>query len=176
MPDQKDLLTVEYDLTRRDVWGWRWTAMRRPIGTWIVHLLGAAAVFEFMLLCLTMGRGFTLAGVVASLAAAGVVLIVWIGLPIVRFRPQARSLRIDRAGIQIVVDGVRRFKSWGQVAAILDRNGPIYFVNPRMNAIIVPVAAFSGPDRRQAFLRQVRCFHAAHHREAAQVKPRSAAS
>ncbi len=174
MADHHDLLTVEYDLTRRDVWGWRWRAMRRPLGPWIVHLLIAAGVFEFALLCLSFGRGLDLGDVVLSLLVAGAALALFLYVPVARFKPQVRTLRIDAAGIQIVCDGKRRFKSWGQVVAVLDAAGQIYIVCSRMNAIIVPREAFRTPSRRREFLGQLRRFHVAHHREAEQVQPRDA--
>lgn len=176
MPDHNDLLTVEYDLTRRDIWGWRWRAMRRPLGRWIVHLLIAVGVFEFALLCLSFGRGLGVGDVVLSLLAAAIALGIFVYLPVARFKPQVRTLRIDAAGIQIVCDGGRRFKSWGQVVAVLDAAGQIYIVCSRMNAIIVPREAFSGPSRRREFLAQLRRFHIAHHREAEQVHPRDLAA
>jgi hypothetical protein len=174
VPDQLDMLTVEYDLTRRDVWAWRWRAMRRPLGPWIVYLMVATAMFEFTLLCLTCGRGLDLGDVVLSLIAASIALALCLYVPVARFKPQVRTLRIDAAGIQIVGDGRRRFKSWGQVIAVLDAAGQIYIVCSRMNAIIVPRGAFWSPSRRREFLAQLRRFHNAHYREAEQVQPRGA--
>lgn len=176
MPDHMDMLTVEYDLTRRDVWAWRWRAMRRPLGRWIVYLMVAVAIFEFTLLCLTCGRGLGLGDVVLSLVVAAVALGLCLYVPVARFKPQARTLRIDAAGIQIVSNGRRRFKSWGQVIAVLDAAGQIYVVCSHMNAIIIPRGAFWSPSRRRDFLAQLRRFHRAHYLEAAQVQPRNLAA
>lgn len=176
MTDHNDMLTVEYDLTRRDVWGWRWRAMRRPLGPWIVHLMVATGVFEFVLLCLSFGRGLGLGDVVLSLVAAAATVVLVVYVPVARFRPQVRTLRIDAAGIQIVSDDRRRFKSWGQVVAVLDAAGQIYIVCLRMNAIIVPREAFRSPSRRREFIAQLRRFHSAHHREAEQVQARDLAA
>ena len=150
--------------------------MRRPLGPWIVYTMVAVAVFEFTLLCLTCGRGLDVGDVILSLVAAICALALSLWVPVARFKPQARTLRIDAAGIQIVSEGRRRFKSWGQVVAVLDAAGQIYIVCSRMNAIIVPRGAFWSPSRRQAFIAQLRRFHRAHYREAEQVQPRELAT
>jgi hypothetical protein len=170
--ERRDLLTVEFDLTRRHVWGWRWRAMRRPLGTWIAYLLAGTAVAEFTLLCLTWGRGWGVGDLVLSLAAGLVCIGLFLLAPIASFRTQSRKLRIDSAGIQIIRDDRRRFKSWGQVVAILEAAGQIYIVCSRMNAIIIPREAFWSAERQWEFLTQIRRLHRAHHEEA-QPEPRS---
>jgi hypothetical protein len=160
------MLTVEYDLTRRDVWGWRWRAMRRPLGTWIAYLLASVAVFEFALLCLTWGRGWGVGDVVLSLVAGLVCAALFVFVPVARFKTQQRALRIDEAGIQIVRDGQRAFKSWGQVVAVLEAAGQIYIVCLRANAIIIPREAFGSTERRWDFLTRIRRLHRTHYEEA----------
>lgn len=166
MTDTRDLLTVDYDLTRRHIWGWRWRAMRRPLGTWIAYLLAGIAVAEFSLLCLTWGRGWGVGDVVLSVIAGLICIALFLFLPVARFRTQQRTLRIDAAGIQIIRDGKRRFKSWGQVVAILEAAGQIYIVCSRMNAIIVPREAFWSAERQWEFLTHIRRLHRRHYEEA----------
>jgi hypothetical protein len=164
--DRRDLLTVEYDLTRRHIWGWRWRAMRRPLGTWIAYLLAGVAVTEFSLLCLTWGRAWGVGDVVLSVLAGLVCIALLLFVPVARFKRQQRTLRIDEAGIQIIHDGKRRFKSWGQVVAIWEAAGQIYIVCSRMNAIIIPREAFWSVERHWEFLNQIRRLHRAHYEEA----------
>lgn len=166
MTDTRDLLTVEYDLTRRHIWGWRWRAMRRPLGTWIAYLLAGVAVAEFALLCLTWGRAWGVGDVVLSVLAGLACIALFVFVPVARFRTQQRALRIDEAGIQIIRNGQRGFKSWGQVVAIWEAAGQIYIVCSRMNAIIIPREAFWSAERHWEFLQQIRRLHRHHHEEA----------
>jgi hypothetical protein len=164
--DRRDLLTVEYDLTRRHIWGWRWRAMRRPLGAWIAYLLSGIAVSELTLFALIWGRGLGLGDVMLSLLAGLACIALFLFVPVARFRTQQRTLRIDAAGIQIIRDGKRAFKSWGQVVAILEAAGQIYIVCSRMNAIIIPREAFWSSDRQWEFLTRIRRLHRAHYEEA----------
>src|SRR5579885_2047707 len=93
--------SVDYTVTRKEVWGWYWRQWRQPDGLWRTH---AGIFVGVLLLCLSTGDMlFHWGGIVSGLKLEGLGYAILIGLlsvlwlpfyPLVAYRPGPRSLSV----------------------------------------------------------------------------------
>ena len=153
------MYTLTYSSTRAEVWRWYWKAWAAPQGLWRFHALIVLA-FPLVLWITGAATGddprVVLRAVVIWAVSAVTFMIAW---PQIRFKPQARILRVDARGWSTVIGTRSGARAWSEVAAIAERQDAVILVSTNGNALIVPNRAFTDSGQRAAFLSDVRAWH-----------------
>lgn len=84
---------------------------------------------------------------------AGLASIAWMPLvPMIQFKPQTRTLRVDEHGISTTIGAKSGVRKWSEIRSVTDEEGAIVIVGKNKNAFIVPARAFDGDVGRADFL------------------------
>jgi hypothetical protein len=86
-----------------------------------------------------------------------VLLPTW---PQIRFKPSARTLKVDEKGFETVIGRRSGSRRWKDVRSVEESDGTIVITRNNNNAFIVPSRAFASEQERLEFYEAVRRFHA----------------
>jgi hypothetical protein len=100
-------------------------------------------------------ESFFLRWLIAMLACT-LLLPLW---PQVRFKNAVRNLTVDESGFQTSIGTLSGSRAWREIDRVEDAGGEILLVGKNGNAMVVPNRAFSSPEERAVFLRDVRSWH-----------------
>ena len=140
-------IEVTYASHRNEVWRWYWKAWPRRFLP--VHAAIAAPVCGLSILM----RGATSIEVAAARGAIVSVLLIaaLIAYPQFIFKPQVRTLTVDRDGVSRRLGSSSERRSWRQISSIVDDGGYI-IMETNGGAFIVPPRAFVSDVDRADFL------------------------
>jgi hypothetical protein len=143
-------IKIEYSSLRREVWKFYWRSWRQRL--WKIHLLVFVAVtllaFEYFAM-----QGFVAPNGAMLAFGCGFFSIAWMPIfPLLRFRPQTRSLEIDAEGISTTIGKISARRLWQEIASITEADGNIVVLVKTGNAFIIPPRAFDSENARLAFL------------------------
>ena len=158
-------LCVRYHSSRREIWHWYWRTWRQPRGLWRIHAVIALGAFVTVLLLIAPPvRPIPwIYGIWAVLAA--LLSVAWLPLwPMIRFKPQLRTLEVSRRGLRTSVGKLTGEKSWREIASIEEACGCICIEMPTSSAFLVPERAFPSAIARNEFLRSIQDWHAGRNR------------
>jgi len=138
--------TVQYASTRSEVWRWYWRSWRRRL--WIKHAVLFLAIFVSVLMLRP--------GSIALAAAVGLTAIIWMPFfPLIRFKPQTRSLTVAERGISTVIGPRSAVLTWPQIRSVAEEDGAVIITSKNENASIVPAREFESETARAEF-----CYYA----------------
>lgn len=156
-------ITIQYSSRRHEVWAHYWRLWRQKL--WRLHV----GLFIVVALGLAVGlSGWHLSPVaIAVIAIPGGLLpcLILALYPLAMFKPQVRTLTIDRAGLTTSIGKLYGEVPWRNVEAIVDQLELIIIRRTNGNAFVIPARAFASPAERTAFL------SAARETRAATLKP-----
>jgi hypothetical protein len=136
---------LRYRSTRREVWQWYWRAWRQRL--WRTHVLLVWTVATATLLRTGLSARHVALGL-----ALGVLAVAWLPLvPVIAFKSNERTLRVDERGIDTSIGRLSATRAWGDVAAIDEQAGTIVIALKNGNAFIVPARAFGSDEERATF-------------------------
>jgi hypothetical protein len=140
---------------RREVWQWYWRAWRHRL--WRTHALLVAIVAMATLL-----RTGLSAPHVALALALGLLAVSWLPVfPLIAFKSNERTLRVDERGIDTAIGRQSATRTWGDVAAIDRQAGAVVIRLKNGNAFIVPRRAFASDEEQATFVEAVSAWHRA---------------
>lgn len=149
-------VTIQYALRRDDIWRAYWFTWRNGWTLKIAQAIIAASTF-YVVFAWRAGSGAASHEdvVVASLAA--VASILWLPIyPLLRFKPQARTLTIAAEGIQTQIGKISRELAWSDIKRLERRGDRLYLIGRGGNSFAVPDHAFPSPADRDAFEERAR--------------------
>ena len=86
------------------------------------------------------------------IASVGLVPIVgFVLFPMVKFKPQERTLSIDERGISTTIGDISKSVPWEDVANVSVEQDNLIIQNRNLNAFIIPQRAFENDEARQGF-------------------------
>lgn len=88
------------------------------------------------------------------LASAGLALIAPIGLalyPLIRFKPQTRTLSVDDEGLATTIGTHSSRTPWSAFTEVQDDGDAIVILRRNLNAYVVPARAFANAAAREQF-------------------------
>jgi hypothetical protein len=143
-------ITIAYSSRRREIWWTYWRLWRLRL--WKLHATMIAAIA--VAICLVFYRGlpptFPAALMVGAIAIAPV--LVFPLIPLIRFKPERRTLTIDERGIDTTIGSRSGNVAWTDIASIHEEAGNLVMRRYNGNAFVVPPRAFSTDRERAAFL------------------------
>lgn len=142
-------VTVQYRLRRRDMWRAYWFAWRNG---WVLK------ASQVMMAGVMFFAVFVWRNDVAMASLAAVAIVVWLPLyPLLRFRPQTRTLTITPEGISTHIES-RWFREevWSRINSIERRGDRLYLMGHGANLFGVADRAFPSDAERDAFEEQAR--------------------
>lgn len=148
-------LAIEYASLRKEVWAWYWRSWLQRL--WKFHALIFACVVVTASLVMFDGPPPNKFSVLVALVSVGLVPLIFLILyPMIRFKPERRSLIVDDNGFETSI-GKRHAKlAWSEVSEVIDDDETIVFQGRNGNAMIIPRRAFGSPSERDDFLSFVR--------------------
>jgi len=149
-------MTIRYSLRRGDVWSAYWIMWRRRWPLKLSQLFIASCAFFVSLSWLAPHRTATPGEVVRALGVA-LLSILWLPLyPLLRFKPQERTLTIGPAGIATSIGKLSKELPWSAVGGLESEENRFYIVAKTGNMFIVPSEAFASQGDRAEFERSTR--------------------
>ena len=128
---------------------WYWRMWRRQL--WKIHLLLFATVVILASHLIFDGAPTSLLGVLL-IASIGLVPIVGLVLfPLLKFKPQERTLSIDEQGITTTIGDISKSLPWKDIANVSVNQDNLIIQNRNLNAFIIPQRAFETDEARQGF-------------------------
>ncbi|WP_186002754.1 YcxB family protein [Mycobacterium sp. KBS0706] len=156
-------VSIDYTVTRNEVWRWYWRQWKEPNGLWRFHVGIFVAVF---LLCLSAGDVvFRWGGIASGLKPEGLGCAILIGLlsvlwlpfyPLIAYRPGLRSLSAEPEGLRLRRGSSDCTSPWREIASVNEAEGSIVIANRNRNALIIPNRAFANATTRTDFLATLR--------------------
>ncbi|WP_395334997.1 YcxB family protein [Novosphingobium sp. BL-8H] len=141
--------TVKYVSRRSEVMGWYWRMWRRQL--WKTHL--------FVFMAVVISASFSIfdrapSTLLELLWVAGIGLVPIAGFalfPLVKFKPQERTLVVDEAGLKTSIGKISKNVSWEEIASADMAGDNLIIENRNLNALIVPKRAFETPEAQKDF-------------------------
>jgi|SRR5579864_3582531 len=143
---------VEYASQRREVWDFYWRAWQRRL--WKYH----AALFLAVTAAAMAGSYMSAHGALRPKSfllalGFGLLSIIWLpAYPMLRFKPQVRTLELDQEGVATTIGKRTGQRAWKDVESVTEENGQIVILGRNGNAFLVPARAFASAEARRAFL------------------------
>lgn len=151
-------LTLKYRSTRAEVWRWYWREWRRPHGLWRYHLLLLVGLPSLALLApVLLGVH---AGVWPALTFAITACIFLALYPMIRFKPQERTLVIGPDGLSTTIGRKRGQRAWSVICEVTPADGGVVMKTSKSNAFIIPARAFAEPREVEDLLQRVAVWRA----------------
>lgn len=147
-------MVIRYKVSRSDIWHAYWNTWRHGVRLNILRLFIFGCAF---LVAEAWLRGplaapawrFAGAGVIAFLAI--LFLAVY---PLLRFKPDERTLTISPTGIATTIGKRSGDVPWSKIARIAPAGGRIYIIGRSGNSFAVPRDAFGSDAQRTEFLQR----------------------
>jgi hypothetical protein len=145
-------MTIRYKLKREDIWRTYWRQWRHSWKLKAAQVAIAASVF-YMAVTQLAGRGPVQVRHVSLSVLITLAALVFLPVyPLIRFKPQERSLTIGPEGITTTIGTLSGDVPWRKVDSVAAENDRIYIVGKNQNAFAVPDHAFSTREERAEFL------------------------
>jgi hypothetical protein len=149
-------VTVRYSLRRGDVWNAYWFTWRSGWTLKISQLVIASCAF-FVALSWLAPRGSASYGAIATSVAIALLSILWLPLyPLLRFKPQVRTLSIGPPGIVTSIGTLSKEVPWSAVGRLESSDERFYIIARSGNALVIPAQAFVSRGDREEFERSAR--------------------
>lgn len=145
-------MIIRYRIARSDLWRAYWFPRRRvPL-----RLLMLVIAFVFVFDGIAFLRDPN-AGLIGRLVPAAFCFLLAIAgtplYPLLRFKPEERTLTIGPAGISTTIGSRAGDVAWPQVAQIAAHGERVYIQGKSGNSFVIPFSAFAGDGEREQFLR-----------------------
>lgn len=151
-------MTIHYALRRQDLWRAYWFTWRTGWTLKIAQLFIAASMFYVVLAWRSAGGAPSRNDIVVA-ALVAIASILWLPLyPLLRYKPQARTLTIAPEGIRTQIGAQSRDLAWSDIRRMARSGDRLYLIGRGGNAFAVPDHAFASPEERDAFEEQARGF------------------
>lgn len=152
------IYTLRYATTRRELWRWYWRAWARPNGLWRYHVfIGAAVAFGT-----ADAKGFATFNWKSTAAIAAGATVCCIALfPLwsqLKFKPEVRTLEIDKAGFKTSVGRYHGIRRWSEIRSVHD-DGETIVLTTRQGAMLIPRRAFGDVVDRGKFIADIKAWH-----------------
>jgi len=154
--EKAQLLTVEYALTRREIFQSYLRSLaespkfRRTIILYSV-VFGIFNVF----LSVILSRSLTLGDVLGGVAGA-VGLFIFIPLWIfIRAKTTKRTMTVSREGISTEIGKYKGQVPWNKISIVTETPRFVLIARTNGNAFFIPDRAFSGAEHRQHFVTEI---------------------
>jgi hypothetical protein len=153
--------TLRYHSSRKEVMRFYWKQWRAKY--WSLHLFAALVITSVV--SFVAGNRLALRDMPWCFAAIAVLvtaaMMLW---PQVRFKPQERVLDVGPDGWSTRIGKLSGSRPWVQVAAIVPGQDTVSIVGINGNALVIPDRAFAEPGQKDAFVKDVRQWHASRKR------------
>ncbi|RUL75924.1 hypothetical protein EKH80_09360 [Dyella choica] len=150
--------SLRYRSSRMEVWRWYWRAWLARYGWW--HLLIAAAV-TWLTLANSGARFGPAEYSLRFVWIAPLVIALMAAWPQLAFKSQEPVLEVGPEGWSSRIAGKVGSRAWKMVASIQSNHEIIALVSDSGNALLIPRRAFQSESSREAFLSDIRRWHAA---------------
>lgn len=144
-------MTVIYTSQRQEIWAWYWRTWRQRL--WKLHLflfVMATLATSMMLFPQSALSPMSL----ARAAIAGVLLLGLLALyPMLRFKPQVRTLTLRDTGVFTEIGKRSGVIEWSKIESVIEEGDDVVIQGRSGNAFVVPSRAFDSSEARRAFVR-----------------------
>lgn len=142
-------ISINYASQRNEVWQWYWRTWRRSL--WKTHFSIFIAVVVVASLGIFGGvptgwTGLALVGAIGILPLAGFVLF-----PMLKFKPEVRTLAVDGEGIATTIGKRSATIPWAEIADVREDGDALIIQRRNLNAFIVPARAFRSAEAKLQF-------------------------
>jgi len=104
-----------------------------------------------------LGRSTDIAQSMLVGLAYGIAAVAWMPLyPLIRFKPEVRTLAIDELGIATTIGKLSKRVPWTEIRSIDDGEAVIALQGIRGNAFLVPARVFVSSRERAEFVHAAR--------------------
>lgn len=159
MPDsqvaarQQDSLTIEYALTRREIFvSFLRSLAQSPQFRRTILLYCVAATVVAFLIRASILRSFTAGDVFGALCWGAGYLVFLSAWVTIRGKTSKRTLSVSPDGIATEIGLIKAQIPWGKVKSVSDASKFVLIARTNGNAFFIPNRAFSSPERRSQFL------------------------
>jgi hypothetical protein len=148
-------VTLTYSSTRHELAMWYWRIWKKKL--WKVHIV--YLVVSLTIVVLAAGHWPPSAmEIMRGLVVGAAVVLFLILLPQIMFKPQVRTLVLDRNGVRTKIGKKTANISWQEIESISDTEGTIAISRKNLNAFLVPQRAFQSEQERASVLTAVRAW------------------
>ncbi|MDQ3284003.1 MAG: YcxB family protein [Acidobacteriota bacterium] len=140
-------------MKRSDVWGAYSRQWRRGWKLKAAQAVIALSVFYLTLKNVAGARPVQIHHIVSAVLVTCVVLVFLPLYPLIRFKPQQRTLTITPEGISTTIGNRRGELPWRTIESVASESDRIYIVGRNQNSFVVPDHAFASPEERAEFFR-----------------------
>jgi hypothetical protein len=153
---EKHLLTVEYALTRREIFrSFLLSVAQSPKYRGTILLYSVAIGVMALLIRTTISRSIGLMDVIRAVAwAVGFLVFIPIWTSI-RGKTAKRTLTVSCDGISTEIGRLKAQVSWDKVKVVTDTSQFVLIARTNGNAFFIPHRAFSGPEQRGHFVTEI---------------------
>lgn len=156
---EESSLTVEYALTRGEIFGsfWRSVAQSPKFRNTILFYSVGIGLFTLLLNAIP-SRSLTFKDIVAALAFAivsPVLISLWV---FIRGKTAKRTLTVSRDGISTEIGRLKGQVPWGKVRLVTDTPEFVLIARTNGNAFFIPHRAFTGTEHRGRFLTEIKAW------------------
>jgi hypothetical protein len=145
-------VTIRYSLKRADVWRAYWHQWRSSWKLKAAQAVIAVCAFYLVLAGLAGGKPAQAHHFLwAAIATFGVLAILPI-YPLIRFKPQERTLTITIEGISTTIGKRHGEIPWAKIESVTSDAERIYLVGKNQNSFTIPDNAFASAQARDEFL------------------------
>jgi hypothetical protein len=148
-------VTLKYSTTRHELATWYWTMWKKKL--WRVHIL--YLLIPLAVVVLVAGHWLpSPMEITRGLVVGAAVVLFLILFPQIMFKPQVRTLVLDRNGIRTTIGKKTGTISWQEIESVRDSEGTIVISRKNLNAFLVPQRAFQSEQERASVLTTVQAW------------------
>jgi hypothetical protein len=147
-------MIIRYKANRSDVWRAYWYTWRHSTRLNVLRLVVFAWMFfvaHAWLRGAVTAPGWRVAG---AGGVASVVMLLLAVYPLLRFKPNERTLSISPTGIVTAIGKQRGEIPWGRIARVALVEERLYILGKSGNAFVFPRDAFASDTERTEFLQR----------------------
>jgi len=142
-------ISISYASKRKEVWQWYWRTWRRKF--WKTHAVVFATVATSASLAIdeSVLGGWARVGLIVAIGI--IPLVVFVLFPMVKFKPQIRTLEVDEAGIVTAIADRSYTLSWEEFCDFHEDGDAFVLERHNLNAFIIPSRAFQSVEAMSNF-------------------------
>ena len=147
-------MTLEYTISRSTLARWYLRSLTRNwrhLTLWLFWLLLAG--LSTAVIVHAQGSG-GIHSALAGLSAATLLVAFFALYPQLRYKPEKRTLTLERAGITTTIKGRSETYHWTKVARLEDDRGRFLIGLTNLNSFVVPPEAFRSAEERATLMKQ----------------------
>jgi YcxB-like protein len=149
-------LTIEYALTRQEIFRFFWRSLAgSPKFQATVILYSVAIGFVSLSFHVLLSRSLTVRDAILAAALAAFMPVFFSLWAFIRAKTDKRSLTISSSGVSTEIGRLKGLVPWEKIREATDTPQFVLIARTNGNAFFVPHRAFSGQEQRDDFLAEL---------------------